>query len=58
MKSVYVVMAVTTHPLAFNVPYPVAVFDSRVEANHFAAAKNAKAVRLDYYVRKASRGAE
>ncbi|MCH1907969.1 hypothetical protein MKP15_04175 [Stenotrophomonas sp. Y6] len=57
MSTVYVVMAVTTSPCAFNVPYPVAVFDTRVEANAFAANKNAKATRLDYYVSKAKRGA-
>ena len=49
----YVLMAVTTSPIAFNVPYPVAVYATPEEANCACAERRKKAQRLDYYVRSA-----
>ena len=56
MAACYVVLSHTNYASAFNVPSPVAVFDTKKEANEFARVKNEKSSRLTYYVRSASRG--
>ena len=55
MATAYVVLAHTNYPNAFNVPYPVAVFDRRKFANDFANKKNESTARLSYYVRSAKK---
>ncbi len=53
MSKVYVVMAHTNNPIAFNIPSPVAVFNKRKAAESFAEGKNKKATQLTYYIRSA-----
>ncbi len=53
MSKLYVVMAHTNSPIAFNVPFPVAVFEKKKAANAYVESKNQKAARLSYYLRTA-----
>lgn len=52
MAKVYVLMGETTSPIAFNVPYPVAVFRTRKEARSELLRREVHG-RRHYYIRTA-----
>ena len=55
MAKVYVVMASGNSPIAINIPWPCAVFDTWKDAKAYMDAKNAKATRNTYYLRSADK---
>lgn len=54
MRKAYILMAETTSPIAFNVPYPVGVFMSKRAAEAMAKERNeSPRAQRRYYVRPA-----
>lgn len=53
-RKVYILMAETTSPIAFNVPYPAGVYHSKRVAEAKAKERNeSKRAQRRYYVRPA-----